>query len=601
MKHSLISNINYVYKESIKKYPRVKWFLLINFITEILVPLSAIFTTTLLVYSFTHDVDIPIYIVLILGLSVLTYVLESLRFWSYLRYSFENTFTRNSTFLIRLAEHQVTTDYINIEASDRRKVITKAFEAIETTYRGIEMLLKQTPLVCINLVGLLIFSVLLAIYVPFILLILVVMTLINYFLTKRANNYLANMKSRLNDEFYEMYYLSKDSTNPNYGKDIRLYGLQKWFDELFVKLTKNRRNVVKKIEKRFMSANVSNTIFLFIRDLIGYSVLLGLVINQKIDLTTFIFLTGIIAGFSMWLNGFTSSFNYLRSSNVCVNDYRKCISVDSEYNKEGTSTKYLTYPLTVEFKNVTFSYPESAKPTIEDLSFTIQSGEKIALVGDNGAGKTTIIKLLCGLYKPEAGTIHINGVDINKFNIQDYMSLLSVVFQDSEPLSLTIENIISCCKPEDVDYDKMWKSITEAGLKDKVMSLELKEKTFITQMFDESGVRLSGGEIQKLMLARSLYKNAKLLILDEPTAALDPIAEEQLYIKYKQLVKDCTSIFISHRLSSTKFCDRILFLDKGKITEQGTHQELMRSNKQYYEIFNLQAKYYKEGDECEKN
>ncbi|WP_371803804.1 ABC transporter ATP-binding protein [Candidatus Lokiarchaeum ossiferum] len=599
MQHSLLNNIKYVYKESFNKYPRVKWFLLINFITELLVPLFTVLITTLLVYFLTSGVEITKYVLFIVGFSFATYFLETLRYWSYLRYTFENTFTRNSNFLIRLANHQVTTDYINIETIKRRKTISQAFEAISGNYHGIEMLLKQTPLFFINLVGLVIYGVLIAIYVPYILGILFIMTIVNYFLTKRANNFLAKMKHNLNDEFNEKYYLSKDTTNPNYGKDIRLYNLGKWFDKLFVNLTKNRRNVIGNIEKKFLFANLSNTIFLFIRDFLGYGILLGLVINRQIDLATFTFLIGIVAGFSMWLNGFTQAFNYLRSSNVSVNNYRECLAVESGFNKKCISKNNLTYPLTIEFKNVTFAYPDAEEPTINNLSFIIKPGEKIALVGSNGAGKTTISKLLCGLYKPDDGVISVNNYDINRFNIDEYMSFLSVVFQDSEPLSLTIENIIACSKSDDINQDMMWEAIRKSGLKEKIMSLNNKEKTYITQVFDESGIRPSGGEIQKLMLARSLYKNAPILILDEPTAALDPIAEEKLYIQYKELVEGCTSIFISHRLSSTKFCDRIFYLDEGCITEEGSHRELMKLNKQYREIFDIQAKYYKEGVECE--
>ena len=601
MEYSVLNNINYVYKESMKRYPRIRWFLIVNFFTEILVPISAILITTLLVYSLTNDVSVTTYVLYIVGMIVLTYIFESLRYWSNFRYSFENTFTRNSTFLTRIAEHQLTTDYINVEANGRKKIIAKAFEAISGNYVGIENLMRQTPLVLINLVGLIIYGVLIAMFVPVILGILFLMTAVNYYLTKKANTYLAKVKNKLSDEFNEMYYLSKDVTNPNYGKDIRLYNLGVWFDKLFVTLTKNRTNIVKPIERRFLFANLSNTIFLFIRDFVGYVVLLGLVINNEIDLATFTFLIGTVAGFSMWLNGFTRSFNAVRSSNVSVNDYRTCITIPSSFKETGVSLEGLKYPLTIEFKDVTFSYPHAEKPTIENLSFKIEQGEKIALVGNNGAGKTTIIKLLCRLYQPESGVIYINDIDISSFNIDEYMSLLSVVFQDSEPLSLTIENIIACSQKEDVDKKKLWSSIAEAGLKEKVASLKNKEETYITKMFDKSGIRLSGGETQKLMLARSLYKNAPLLILDEPTAALDPIAEESLYLKYENLIKDSTSIFISHRLSSTKFCDRILFLEDGAIVEEGSHENLMMLHKKYREVFDIQAKYYKEGDECEGN
>lgn len=600
MEHSLFNNMRYIYKESFKKYPKVKLYLIVSFFTELLVPFLTIIITTLLVYSLTNSVKVELYIFMILGIIALTYTLETLRFWSESRYTFENTFVRLSTFDIRLTEHQLKTDYINVEAKDRRNIISKAYGAITSNYLGIEMMLRQTPLLFINSVGIIIYGVLIALYVPVVLIILLVMTVVNFLLTKRANKHLLLMNTKLNDEYIEKYYLTRDSTNPNYGKDIRIYNIGNWFDKLFVKLTKNRKDFTEQVERKFLFANLSNTTFLLIRDFVAYGLLLGLVVNRTIDLTTFTFFIGVVTGFSMWLNGFTSSFNHLRSSTIRVNDYRRCIESGKDYSIEGkTSIKDLKLPLSIEFDNVTFSYPKSTTPTIENLSLLIKPNEKIALVGNNGAGKTTIIKLLCGLYKPESGTIRVGGYDINDFNLIEYMTLLSVVFQDSEPFSFTIENNIACNEDDQIDNKKVWESIKKAGLFEKINSLDKKEKTYITQTFDKDGIRLSGGETQKMMLARSLYKEAPLLILDEPTAALDPIAEEQMYIKYKELVHNNTSIFISHRLSSTKFCDRILLLENGKVIEEGTHNDLMNKKSKYKEIFDIQAQYYKDGENYE--
>lgn len=602
MKYSIFSNMAYVYKESFKKYPRMKLYLTLNFFTELLVPLLTVVITTVLVYSLTNDVAIEEYIIIILLMIICTYVLETVRFWTLNRYTFENTFNRVSTFNHRLAEHQLITDYINIEAKERRNIVTKAYEAIMGNFYGIEMVLRQTPLLFINFVGIVVYGILIGIYVPLVLLILIIMTIINFILTKSANSYLSSKSNQLNDEYREQLYLTKDSTNSNYGKDIRIYNIGSWFNQLFVNLTKNRKSVTKEIERKFLFANLSNTIFLSIRDFTAYGLLLGLVINNTIDLTTFTFFIGIVTGFTMWLNGFTAALNEIRSSSIKVSDYRECINIDNEYNKVGEfNLNEITSPLSIEFDNVTFYYPGANTPTIENLSFKIDKEEKVALVGNNGAGKTTIIKLLCGLYRPASGVIRVGGYDITKINIKEYMTLLSVVFQDSEPFAFTIESNIATKEEVNIDYKRLWKAIEDAGLKEKIESLIHKEKTHITQIFDESGIRLSGGETQKMMLARSLYKNAPLLILDEPTAALDPLAEEEMYLTYRNLVKDSTSIFISHRLSSTKFCDRILLLEDGKIIEEGTHQELIDLGKEYSSIFDIQAQYYKEAEEIEGN
>jgi len=215
MNKSVVTNINYVYKETFKNYPRIKCFLIINFLTVLLVPFLAIVITTFVVYALTNNIDVAVYILIFIGVTVVTYLFESLRYWSFLRYSFENTFARNSTFWTRLAKHQITTDYINVESKDKRKTISKAFEAIGSNYYGIEMLLKQTPLILINIVGLIIYGVLISLYVPVVLVILVLMTIINFILTKRANIYLANKKNELNVEFVEKYYFFEASLIPN--------------------------------------------------------------------------------------------------------------------------------------------------------------------------------------------------------------------------------------------------------------------------------------------------------------------------------------------------------------------------------------------------
>jgi ATP-binding cassette subfamily B protein/ATP-binding cassette subfamily C protein len=245
---------------------------------------------------------------------------------------------------------------------------------------------------------------------------------------------------------------------------------------------------------------------------------------------------------------------------------------------------------TIEFKNVTFSYPKSSAIIIDDISFKIDKGEKISIVGLNGAGKTTLVKLICRLYKPSSGEILINGVNINDYEYSSYIKQISAVFQDFKLFAYTLkENILN----HDGDDKIAYEIAGEVGLKNKIDSLPKGIKSLYTKSYDDDGIELSGGEQQKVAIARAIYADSSLVILDEPTSALDPLAEADIYANFNSLVKEKTAIYISHRMSSSVFCDRILILDNGKIVGYDTHKNLMKqTDSLYYKLFNAQAKNY---------
>ena len=243
---------------------------------------------------------------------------------------------------------------------------------------------------------------------------------------------------------------------------------------------------------------------------------------------------------------------------------------------------------TIKFQDVSFSYDSKSESALQNISMTIHNGEKISIVGENGSGKTTFVKLLCGLHKPKNGKIVLDGIDISNFNTEEYQDLFSVVFQDSDLFSLPLgENIAS---NEDVDEKRAEECLSKAGF-NKKYNLD----TMIYQDCDPDGVNLSGGEIQKLVLARALYRNKSIIVLDEPTAALDPYAEFRLYEQFDKLTMGKTAIYISHRLSSCRFCDRIAVFDNGQLIQFGTHEELIQNRSgKYYKLWTAQAKYYDE-------
>ncbi|MDO5028898.1 MAG: ABC transporter ATP-binding protein [Bacillota bacterium] len=255
----------------------------------------------------------------------------------------------------------------------------------------------------------------------------------------------------------------------------------------------------------------------------------------------------------------------------------------------------------IEFKNVSFSYPVSQEIVLDNLSFKLEKGQRLALVGVNGAGKSTIAKLLLGLYKPSKGQILLNGVDLNDLSQEAIKRLMTGVFQEVDPLAMTIEKNVASTK-ENIDRQRVWQVLDQVGLGDKVRTYKDGLQRPLTKIIYDHGTLLSGGENQKLAIAKALYKkDAQIIVMDEPTASLDALAEEKIYKDLDRLVGAKTLIFISHRLASTRFCDKIALLDGGAISEFGTHQELMAKGGLYKEMYDTQGKYYKEDKEDKAN
>ena len=245
----------------------------------------------------------------------------------------------------------------------------------------------------------------------------------------------------------------------------------------------------------------------------------------------------------------------------------------------------------IEFKNVSFKYPKTDFWALKNVSFKFKIGERLAIVGMNGSGKTTLIKLLSRLYEPTEGVITLNGIDIKKYDYDEYQSIFSVVFQDFHIFAFSISDNVSCSL--NGDKVKVVECLEQAGFGEKLKELPSGIETIITKLYDNDGIELSMGEKQKLAIARALYKDAPFVVLDEPTASLDPISEQEVYNKFNEMVKDKTAIYISHRLSSCRFCDKIAVLHEGKLVQVGNHDELVKDeNSKYFELWNAQAQYY---------
>ena len=321
-----------------------------------------------------------------------------------------------------------------------------------------------------------------------------------------------------------------------------------------------------------------------------------LALQDGLPASQFLLYFSAVSGFTAWVTGILSGFSTLHTQSLDLSALREFLEVPELFKfEDGEPLKAEKIPYEIQLKSVRFRYPGADKDTLHDLNLTIHAGEKLAVVGLNGAGKTTLVKLICGFYDPTEGEVLLNGVDIRRYNRRDYYRLFTAVFQQFSVLETSLaENVAQTV--EGIDMQRVRDCVEKAGLAQKVASLPQEYDTHIGRAVFEDGVELSGGETQRLMLARALYKGAPIMVLDEPTAALDPIAENDIYLKYHAMTAGCTSVYISHRLASTRFCDRIILLADGKIAEEGTHDSLMEQGGRYAELFAIQSRYYGKED-----
>lgn len=429
------------------------------------------------------------------------------------------------------------------------------------------------------------------------LVILILQTLLVSWLHAKAGKQAYSKEDEIEKKWDTFQYLRRETVAPGNGKDIRMYRMDKWFLWLFRQLIDGTCALIDRQQTGYMAAGMAENLLTFARSVAVYGWLIREMAAGNMTLPSFLFYVGIVAGFSGWMNGIFQAWQQILENEKAMDAYRDFMDFGVvEEGKQAPERPGCAHE--IRFEHVCFRYDGSNGPdgedTIRDLNLTIRPGERLALVGLNGAGKTTLIKLLCGLYRPTSGAVYLDGKNIQSLDQRAVFREFAVVFQDVFAFSFPLSDNVSCVDSGREDPVRLWESLEKAGLWERVCALPKQAQTAMNKELDEDGVILSGGEMQKLMLARALYKGAPVVILDEPTAALDPIAESEMYEKYDELIQGGTAVFISHRLSSTRFCDRILFLEKGRITEEGPHEELMRRGGAYAELFALQAKYYRE-------
>jgi ATP-binding cassette subfamily B protein/ATP-binding cassette subfamily C protein len=500
-------------------------------------------------------------------------------------YQFNNAFERH------ISRKTVEIDFENVEDPEILNLKERALFAVRNhglMYAMVEALSKVANEV-ILIAGL---SAIIWTFSPWVLVLLIGVVVINSFIFKKVQKYYYLESTQTVSANRAFVYYITQSSDLEVAKDLRLYDMSGMMIDKMNRYNLRTYKLYLKIYGAISRLNGLVSVNVQIQTVIIYYLLAVRTLAGTVTIGNFMMYAGAVGKFSMSMNTFVSSI-------IEVNRLCRQLELLVEYEKIPASKDRGNQPMpagekyVIEFHDVSFKYPRANDFTLKNISVTIHPGEKISIIGLNGAGKTTFVKLLTRLYKPTEGKITINGIDIQDVDYETYMSKIAAVFQDYRLFGLTVEeNITSKISAED-ESPELFEILREVGASGDIEALPFGLKTPLDKRYDKEATKLSGGQSQKIAIARALYKNAPIVVLDEPTAALDPLAEHDVYLRFDQMVQDKTAIYISHRLSSCRFCDRILVFDKGEIIQVGSHDELIRQRGSQYELmFNAQATYY---------
>ena len=432
---------------------------------------------------------------------------------------------------------------------------------------------------------------------PWLMLLLTAAPAVNWLCLRAFNKYEYSTRSARSALDSRHWYISQRAADFAAAKDVRVYGMSEWLRRIERDILDESLMWRKRLSARQLLARLAELGVILVRDGAAYVVLIRLSLDGRLTVEQFVLYFAAISSFAAYIGGIMSAWTELHAASLKLCDFREYLEwPEREQGGQARIEEHLKHAPEITFDRVSFRYEGAERDALHEVSFTLRAGERVALVGLNGAGKTTLVKLLCGLYRPASGEIRVDGVPVSAFPLRDYYRLFSPVFQEARTAFFSLAETVAGEIGEGVDRARAEACMRRAGLGRKLDSLPKGIDSRLDKQVNEEGVELSGGEAQKLMMARALYKDAPVLVLDEPTAALDPIAENEIYLQYRDMTCGKTSLFISHRLASTRFCDRILLLREGRVAEEGTHEQLLALGGEYARLYEMQSCWYRADD-----
>ncbi len=502
-----------------------------------------------------------------------------------------------SVLLGLLHEKVSTTSYINMENKEFQLLSDKASDGVSGNHTASEQIWITLSELTQSVLGFILFLLMLTGLDLWIMVLIVITSAVGYVVNSKLSNYEYEHREEIAVASKRIWGYQGAAVDVKLAKDIRIFGLKSWLQDVMDKAVKSFNAFQIKAAKLYFIGNIVDLFLVFLRNGAAYAYLIGLVLERQLSTAEFLLYFTAVDGFSNWFTGILNNMTKLKRQSIEICTIRECLEWSEPFRFEDGKALALQEQKTYEIclEDVSFRYPGASEDTISHLNLILHPGEKLAVVGLNGTGKTTLIKLMCGFLDPTEGRILLDGVDIRVYNRRDYYKMFCAVFQEYGLLAGSVAMNVAQ-ENKNIDMEKVKKCIAQAGLTEKIESLPNQYESLMERTVYEDAVTLSGGETQRLMLARALYKNSPIVMLDEPTAALDPLAEEDIYMKYNQMTSGRSSVYISHRLASTRFCDRIILLQDGGILEEGTHAQLMALGGQYAQLFEVQSRYYRKGE-----